>query len=425
MIELVKLHLSRRNGCAFSSEFHGAWPARPAWTRRWWRPWAATRTPAFAGLGRCLLRHAELINALADAQALAPTTAELSLHLCREHLVLVAMACAQINAWNRLGAAWHDVGRASDARRHAWLAGHGPGGLKRCRGGPQPSLDVIHHGAGTDGGAGCDRRGRWKGRRAMARPGWRLKRASPSEALKPPEPIEPPEPPEPPGTTRTARTASPPQPGTAGATSRPAPSGHHEARPASGIPHATRPAIPGQFSPQAQAYLQRGACPGRRPGPSGGPGAAGASECWTWAAAFTVAFHCAQAGGRGDGLRPGTGHAGRGGQGERPNAGWSLRTVQALAEGLPFEDGQFDQVFTRFRRTTGTACRWRCARWHACSRAAAWRWWMWWPESPLADTALQTLEMLRGPPMCARLPGVGMAGHAGRCRHCAPADARA
>ena len=42
---------------------------------------------------------------LADAQALAPTTAELSLHLCREHLVLVAMACAQINAWNRLNVA--------------------------------------------------------------------------------------------------------------------------------------------------------------------------------------------------------------------------------------------------------------------------------------------------------------------------------
>jgi AhpD family alkylhydroperoxidase len=104
VIELVKLHLSRRNGCAFSSEFHERLAREVGLDEALVAALGSDPdTLPLPAWERCLLRHAELINALADAQALAPTTAELSLHLCREHLVLVAMACAQINAWNRLG----------------------------------------------------------------------------------------------------------------------------------------------------------------------------------------------------------------------------------------------------------------------------------------------------------------------------------
>lgn len=49
----------------------------------------------------------------------------------------------------------------------------------------------------------------------------------------------------------------------------------------------------------------------------------------------------------------------------------NLATEQGNAASLPFADAAFDMVVTRFRRTTGSTCRPRCAKSDACSRPMA------------------------------------------------------
>lgn len=154
-----------------------------------------------------------------------------------------------------------------------------------------------------------------------------------------------------------------------------------------------------QFSPQAQAYLHsavhaQGGDLARlaarvRPGQQVLDLGCGAGH---------VAFHCAQAGAVVTACDPAPGMLEVVAR-EAVGRGLAVRTVQALAERLPFEDGQFDQVFTRFS----------AHHWHSVPLALREVARVLKPggslvvvdvvasESPLADTALQTLEMLRDP----------------------------
>ena len=108
LLELVKIRVSQINGCAFCIDLHvtaarklGADEMRLHLLAAW------REAPVFSAAERAALDWAEALTRLPNGEVTDAAYAQVGAHFPRAHIAGLALAVAEINAWNRLMMAAH------------------------------------------------------------------------------------------------------------------------------------------------------------------------------------------------------------------------------------------------------------------------------------------------------------------------------
>jgi AhpD family alkylhydroperoxidase len=108
LVEMVKVRVSQMNGCAFCLDYHHTAALAAGLEPRQLAVLAAWReAPLFSARERAALAWAEALTRVAEKGVPDELYALASRHFSPEELVDLAYAVAAINAFNRLGVAFH------------------------------------------------------------------------------------------------------------------------------------------------------------------------------------------------------------------------------------------------------------------------------------------------------------------------------
>lgn len=103
LLEIVKIRVSQINGCAFCVDMHVTAARRLGVEEQRMHLLAVWReTPDFSGVERAALEWAEVLTRLPGGEVSDAAYAQACAHFSAAQIAELALAVAEINAWNRL-----------------------------------------------------------------------------------------------------------------------------------------------------------------------------------------------------------------------------------------------------------------------------------------------------------------------------------